>query len=196
MGKATGPAYKVPLRRRRKSLTNYRKRLGLIKSKLPRMVVRKSSKHVLVQFIEYGPDGDRTLSSTLSSELTKFGWPERCNTPTAYLTGMLAARKAQKKGILKSVLDVGLQTPSKGSVLFSAAKGAMQAGIEVAMGEGMTDEKREKGTHISNFAKSLKGKPDYESKFSAYLKAGILPEQISELFEKAKGSISRGDASG
>ncbi|MFH0817010.1 MAG: 50S ribosomal protein L18, partial [Candidatus Micrarchaeota archaeon] len=196
MGTATGPAYKVPLKRRRKSLTNYLKRLGLVKSKIPRMVVRKSAKHVLVQFIQYAEGGDRTISSALSKELSKFGWPDRCNTPTAYLTGMLAAKKAMKKGVKSSVLDVGLQTPSKGSVLFAAAKGAIGAGVLLSVGEGMSDEAREKGVHIENFAKTLKGKPEYEKKFSAYIKAGIQPEQISGLFEKTKGSISRGDVSG
>ncbi len=196
MGKATGPAYRVPLKRRRKNLTNYGKRIGLVKSKVPRMVVRKSSKHVLVQFIQYAEGGDRTITSTLSKELLKHGWPERCNTPTAYLTGMLAAKKALKKGVSKSVFDIGLQTPSKGSVLFAAVQGAAQAGIQIAVGEGMADESRAKGVHIANLAKTLKGKPDYEKKFSAYLKAGVQPEQISELFEKAKDSISRGEVSG
>ncbi len=196
MGMATGPAYEVPMRRRRDSLTNYPKRLGLVKSNVPRMVVRKSAKHVLVQFIEYADGGDRTIVSAMSKELSKFGWPERCNTPTAYLTGMLAAKKAMGKGVKSSVLDIGLQTPSKGSVLFAAAQGAIGAGVSLAVGEGMSDAAREKGAHIESFAKALKGKPEYEKKFSAYIKAGVQPEQISGLFEKAKGSISRGDVSG
>lgn len=196
MAKATGPAYIVPQRRRRASLTNYAKRIGLIKSKIPRMVVRKSAKHVLVQFIEYGPEGDRTISATNSKELLKYGWPERCNTPTAFLTGMLAGKKALKKGVSNSVLDIGLQTPSKGSVLFAAANGAIGAGIKLNMDKGMSDESREKAVHVSNMAKALKGKPEYEKKFSAYLKAGVSPEELSALFEKAKGSISRGDVSG
>ncbi len=196
MAKATGPAYRVPQRRRREGLTNYSKRIGLIKSKLPRMVVRKSSKHILVQFIEYGASGDRTISSTLSKELAKYGWPERCNTPTAYLTGMLAAKKALKSGVSKSVLDIGLQTPSKGSVVFAAAQGAIKAGIELAVGEGMSIESREKGTHIAEMAKGMKDSPDYQKRFSAYIKAGIRLEELPVLFEKAKGSISRGETSG
>jgi large subunit ribosomal protein L18 len=196
MGKATGPAYRVPQRRRRTNLTNYKKRLGLIRSHLPRMVVRKSSRQILVQFIEYAVGGDRTITSAVSSELSAFNWPARSNTPTAYLTGMLAAKKAQKKGIKKTVLDIGIQTPSKGSVVFAAAKGAIAAGVELAIGEGMSIEEREKGMHISKLAKDLAGKADYDKRFSAYIKSGVKPEEISGLFEKAKGSISRGEASG
>ena len=43
MGKATGPTYTVPFKRRRENLTNYAKRLALLKSMKPRMVVRKSN---------------------------------------------------------------------------------------------------------------------------------------------------------
>ncbi|MFH1447305.1 MAG: 50S ribosomal protein L18 [Candidatus Micrarchaeota archaeon] len=196
MGKATGPGYRVSQRRRRKNLTNYPKRMGLIKSKLPRMVVRKSSRHIIVQFIEYGVHGDKTILSINSKELLKRGWPSRCNTPTAFLTGALAANKVLKKGIKKSVLDIGLQTPSKGAIVFAAARGAVAAGIDMPIGEGMIDELREKGTHIVDLAKALKGKPEYEARFSAYLKAGVDPENIVELFEKTKDSILRGEPSG
>ena len=51
-----GPRYKVPFRRRREAKTNYRHRLKLLKSGLPRAVVRKSLKHTTVQFIKYDRD--------------------------------------------------------------------------------------------------------------------------------------------
>lgn len=196
MAKATGPVYKVSMKRRRRNLTNYAKRMGLIKSQLPRLVVRKSAKNVIVQFIIYGTDGDQTICSTNSKELSKYGWPARRNTPTAYLTGMLAAKKALGKGVKKSIADIGLNTPSKGSLVFAAVRGAVLAGVEVPLGENMADENREKGAHIAELAKSIKGKPEYESRFSAYLKAGVNPENLVDLFEKTKGSILRGEASG
>jgi ribosomal protein L18 len=40
MAHATGPVYKVAFRRRRKNLTNYAKRLALVKGSSPRLVVR------------------------------------------------------------------------------------------------------------------------------------------------------------
>jgi len=42
---ATGPRYKVPMRRRREVRTDYHQRLRLLKSGKPRLVARKSNKH-------------------------------------------------------------------------------------------------------------------------------------------------------
>jgi large subunit ribosomal protein L18 len=53
--------YKVPLKRRRMGVTNYRKRRKLIMSKLPRLVVRKTNKHIIAQIVVARPQGDETL---------------------------------------------------------------------------------------------------------------------------------------
>ncbi|MEM4634204.1 MAG: 50S ribosomal protein L18, partial [Candidatus Anstonellaceae archaeon] len=124
MATATGPTYKVAFRRRRKNLTNYAKRLALVKNKAPRMVVRKSSAGVLVQFIEFHPQGDKALASVKSTQLKQYGWLPRCNSPTAYLCGLLAAKMASKKGVKEFNLDIGMHSPTKGSVVFAALKGA------------------------------------------------------------------------
>ena len=68
-----GARYVVPHKRRREGKTDYRKRLKLLKSKKPRLVVRKSLKHVRAQIIKYSPKGDETLVSATSEELKKFG---------------------------------------------------------------------------------------------------------------------------
>lgn len=188
MAKATGATYDVPFRRRRKGLTNYRKRLALASAGV-RMVVRKSLKHVRVQFAEFEEKGDNVLATATSEELGEFGWKLNKNTPTAYLTGLLAGLKAKKKGIAKAVLDVGLHTPSKGALVFAALKGALDAGVDIPHGDGLFDEERLKGAHIAAYASSLKGKPEYEKMFSACLKVGVEPEKIPALFEEAKKKI-------
>ena len=53
MTMATGPRHKVPFRRRREGRTDYRHRAALLRSGVPRAVVRKSNKGMSVQFIEY-----------------------------------------------------------------------------------------------------------------------------------------------
>lgn len=128
--------YRMPYRRRREGKTNYTKRLALIKSGKPRMVVRKSNKSMLVQFIEYNPVGDKILFSANSTMLAKkFGWPSKRNSWTAYLTGLYAGIGAKKKGVNGFVLDIGMYCPSKGSVVFAALKGAIDAGLETAFKE-------------------------------------------------------------
>ena len=72
---ARGGRHKVQLKRRRKGLTNYYKRIKLLKSRKPRLVVRKTIKHIIAQLVIAKPQGDITLVSAHSKELVnKFGW--------------------------------------------------------------------------------------------------------------------------
>lgn len=192
MAHATGPVYKVALRRRRKSLTNYAKRLALVKGNAPRMVVRKSGRGIVVQFVEFSPRGDRVLACGLSPSLRKFGWAPRCNSPTAYLCGMLAAKAAGKKGVKEFNLDIGMQTPSKGSVVFAALRGAMDAGLKTNYPGGMIEDPRINGSHIEAYAKQLKSADaaKYSKLFSSYIKENFNPEMMVSAFNAAKGKIS------
>jgi ribosomal protein L18 len=92
---AIGPRYQVPFRRRRDGKTNYHKRLGLMLSEWPRVVVRKTGRNLIVQLVEHGTAGDRTLISANALELKTLGYKGPTgNTPAAYLTGLqLAIRK-------------------------------------------------------------------------------------------------------
>lgn len=189
MTKATGPAYNVPFKRRARALTNYRKRLALLKSRLPRLVVRKTNRSVIVQISEFTPKFDRTIVSADSRDLRSFGWSPRANLPTAYLTALLCAKRALKAGAKKAVLDVGLSSPTKGSLTFAALKGALDGGLEVAHGEIDFDMERISGAHIAEYAKSLKGTDKYKKQFGAYVAAGVEPERLAEMFNAAKEKI-------
>ena len=137
-------------RRRKEGKTNYRKRLALLKSKKPRIVVRKSNKYMRVQFALYEPDGDRIVASSISSELKKYGWNHSfSNTPSAYLTGFIAGKKAMAKGINEGILDIGLHAPRKGARVFAALKGVADAGIDVPYSDDVVpSEDRLYGKHI------------------------------------------------
>ncbi|MFQ6010160.1 MAG: 50S ribosomal protein L18, partial [Candidatus Aenigmatarchaeota archaeon] len=90
--------YKLPHKRRREKRTDYRARLRLIRSGKVRLVIRKSSSHMNVQFIDYVPEGDRTVVAANSQELKKYGWKGGTgNIPAAYLTGLLAGTRAKDK---------------------------------------------------------------------------------------------------
>ncbi|MBI5223113.1 50S ribosomal protein L18 [Candidatus Micrarchaeota archaeon] len=130
MTRAKGPAFTVAFRRRRDGKTNFAKRLALVKSGLPRMVVRRSNKNLLVQFVTFDPKGDKTLLSFDGFHLAKnHKWISKRNVWTAYLVGLAAGKMAQKKGVKDFVFDMGLYTPSKGSVVFAALKGAVDSGL-------------------------------------------------------------------
>ncbi|MBI4399388.1 50S ribosomal protein L18 [Candidatus Micrarchaeota archaeon] len=192
MSKATGPKYVVQFRRRRSNITNYKKRLALVKSNLVRIVIRKTSKNILIQFIQFSEKGDKTLISTRSTELNKYNWHATNNTPTAYLTGLLAGNKALRAGIKEAILDIGLHAPSKGSCVFSGLKGIIDSGVKSNAGEGLFSEERIKGIHITKYAESIKNTDKYNSVFASYLKKGIKPEELTVLFEKTKGTIKAG----
>ncbi len=192
MAHATGPVYKVAFRRRRKNLTNYAKRLALVKGSSPRLVVRKSGKGVTVQFIEFSPKGDRVIAGASSSALKAHGWAPRCNAPTAYLCAMLVAMMAKKKGVKSFNLDIGMQTPSKGSLLFAALRGAADAGLKTSYTEEMISEDRINGSVIASFAKMMKEKDAaaYGKMFSSYIKEKFSPEDMVEKFKAAKAKLS------
>lgn len=141
---------RLQFRRRREGKTNYRKRLALLKSGKPRVVVRKSNKYIRVQFALYQPNGDKIVASAISKDLKKYGWQHSCsNTPAAYLTGLLAGKRALVKGIEEGVLDIGLHTPRKGAKVFAALKGVVDAGVDVPYGEEiLPSEDRIYGKHI------------------------------------------------
>ena len=191
---ATGPRYRVPFRRRREGKTNYRVRRALVLSRMPRLVVRISLKHIIVQVIEAEAIGDRVLVSAHSSELAKkYDWLiSSGNLPSAYLTGLLCGFKTLINGVEKVILDMGLNIPSKGTRVFAALKGVIDAGVEVPHSEDiLPDESRISGKHIEEYSTSLSSDPEiYKQKFSKYLSKGLHPETISDQFYAAKEKIT------
>lgn len=147
---ASGPRYKVPFRRKREGRTNYHIRKKILRSGETRAVVRRSQKNVTVQFVDFTMEGDVILASASSTELRGMGWDHSCSSvPAAYLTGFLAAKKAAKLGVEYAVLDIGMQTPMKGGVLFAALNGMVDAGLEVPHAEEvLPQEDRILGKHI------------------------------------------------
>ncbi len=188
MAKAKGPKHVVLFRRRREGRTNYSKRLALVKSGKPRMVVRSSNKGIIIQFVEFTPKGDLVLVQSNSIELKKYKWTPRRNLPTAYLTGLLAGIKAKKAGISSFILDIGLVSPIAKTIPFAALKGALDSGLQSPHGENIFDDERIKGLHIESYASSL-DETEYKKVFSSYLKEGFDPRKLTSLFEEAKNTI-------
>ncbi|MEJ2271356.1 MAG: 50S ribosomal protein L18 [Candidatus Bathyarchaeota archaeon] len=191
---ATGPRYRVPFRRRKEGKTNYRTRRALVLSRVPRLVVRLTLKHALVQIIEAEAKGDKVAVSAHSRELVnRYGWLSNCgNIPSAYLTGLLCGYKAMTKGIDRAFLDVGLHIPSKGTRVFAALKGVLDAGIEVPHSEDIIpDENTVSGNQIADYANQLLSDPEiYTQKFSKILVTGIHPENLPEHFSVVKQKIT------
>ncbi len=188
-----GKIFTVPFRRKRQGRTYYRKRLKMLMSNKCRFVVRRSLKNFQASVIEYNASGDRILLTVNSNTLSKLGWKGGAgNLPSAYLTGMLAGKKAVEKGISEAILDLGLNKSVKGSRLYAALAGALDAGLKIPFDQGMLPSKsRISGEHIAKYAQLLKkndAKPG--SQFSSYTKKGMDPEDITNHFNEIRGKIN------
>ena len=156
---ATGARYFVPFRRRKEGKTDYYRRAKLVVSDRPRMVVRKTNRHIIIQLVSASLEGDYTLITANSGELGRFGYTgSASNTPAAYLTGMLFAVKALNADYDRAILDIGLHRATPGSRVFAALKGAVTAGLDVPYGERvLPDDSRVKGEHIAVYAPDRAG---------------------------------------
>ena len=184
--------YSLRFRRKREERTYYKKRLTLLKSSKSRFVVRKSLNNLQASVVSYGAKGDRVMFTVDCSTLRKLGWKGGSgNLPSAYLTGLVAGKKALEMGIKEAILDLGFNKSVKGSRLYAAVAGAVNAGLIIPHDpEMLPPEQRISGAHISGYAEILKkDTKKYESQFSAYLKKGFKPEEITINFNDIKGKI-------
>lgn len=179
----------IAFRRKRDDKTDYRKRMNLLKSAMPRLVVRLSLKSVNVQIVEYLPEGDKVVVSVNSSQLKKQGWKaSTSNTSAAYLTGLLAGKNS--KNIKEVKLDIGNVNLTKQCKFFAVAKGILDAGIKLNVPkELLPTEDRIKGKHVEDYAKAIAGSDKYTKQFSQYTKQGLKPEELTKHFDQVKSKI-------
>ncbi len=189
---AINKKYTTKFKRTIQGRTNYRARLKLVLSKFPRITVRSHLNNILIQLIQFNPDGDKILVLTHSKELTKYGWKyHRGNIPSAYLTGLLFGKKMLSINVKEAVLDIGMSPATKGSRPFAALKGILDAGIKVPHSkEILPSEDALKGKNIVEYAKIA---PKDSKQFSYHIKNNILLEQISDNIEKTKELILKSE---
>ena len=187
---------RIPPRRRREGLTDYRKRLKLVKSGLPRLVVRRTNRYIIAQVIRSKLGGDETLITVTSKKLADYGWKAGFkNTPAAYLTGFLAGLLAKKKGVEKAVVDIGLHRAVKRSKVFAVIKGFIDAGVDVAAGEEVfPEEDRIRGVPIMEYYRSIKESDVETVQFSksdgdVYMNLDSHFSQVKERISKEVGGI-------
>ena len=183
----------LPYKRKRQGKTYYKNRLKLLLSNRIRFAVRKSLKGLQVSLIKYDAKGDKVLLTVNSKSLDKIGWKgDNGNLPSAYLTGMLAGKKAISMGINDAVLDLGFNKSTKGSKLYASLAGAVDAGLNIPFNSGIIPAKeRLAGEHIAKYALELKKDAlRYERQFNNYLKRGLNPENITKHFNEIKEKIN------
>lgn len=184
----------IQFRRKREGLTNYRKRLKILVSNKPRLVVRRSLKNIQAAIVEYNKKGDIVKISAHSSSLKKFGWIyDTGNLPTAYLVGFLVGKRAKNAKFDEAILDIGLNKPVKGCKIYAVLAGALDAGLNVPHSKDILPSKeRIMGKHIMDYSELLK-KDDsmFKKQFGFYLKNNSDPSGIVKKFEEVKANIGK-----
>jgi len=187
-----------PFRRRKNGKTDYRKRLKLLLSNKPRVVVRKTLKNIIIQVIEYDEKGDKVSVSVSSKELEKkYGWKSnKGNIPSAYLTGLIAGKRAIENGFKDAVPDIGVARSTKGSRIYAALKGVIDAGLKVPCSQKVLPSKESlNGSNIAGYALSLKkeNQEKYKKIFAYYLKNKRTPEDLPKYLEDIQRKIIGGN---
>lgn len=164
----------VWFRRKREQKTNYTKRLHLLMSRKPRVVVRLTNTRVIAQVVRHAPTGDLVVVGVDSSTLKKLGWDySGKNLPGAYLTGLLLAKAAAKKGITEAILDTGFRYPHPTGKVYAVLKGVVEGGLTVPhSAEVFPTPERLRGDHIAQ-----------------YLKSRAQPAQIGSSYDQVKKKI-------
>jgi large subunit ribosomal protein L18 len=177
----------VNYRRKREGRTNYKKRLMLLQSRKPRLIIRKTNRQILLQIAEYSPKGDRLVCGVNSAALKKLGWAYSCNNlPACYLAGLLLGKKALAKKVKTAIVDVGLQTPVAGSRIYAAVKGVVDGGVDIpASEEVFPSADRLSGKGIAEFMASNNN----QIQFSAYKKNNLDGKRFVQDFEACKKRI-------
>lgn len=113
-------------------------------------------------------------------------------------------------GAFRCHLDVGLARTSTGARLFSVMKGAADGGLEIPHCEkrfpGYDKETKEFnaevlrdhifGKHVADYMKDLieEDEDAYKKQFSQYIKHGITPDELEDMYKKAHAAIRKDPA--
>ncbi|CAI0544341.1 unnamed protein product [Linum tenue] len=189
--------FQVKYKRRRDGKTDYRARIRLInqdknKYNTPkyRFVVRFTNKDVVAQIISSTIAGDNVMAAAYSHELPRYGLEVGLtNYAAAYCTGLLLARRVLKMLEMDqeyegNVEDGGLDIPHSEKRFAGFSKDSKQLDAEV-------HRKYLYAGHVANYMRILQeDEPEkYHSHFSEYLKRGIGPDEVDELYKKVHAAI-------
>ncbi len=94
---AHGPRQRNRFRRRMEGLTDYRRRLKLLRSRKSRAVVRISNTRTTCQLVDWSAEGDKvSITQTGGDLVANYGWPENMsqkNIPASYLAVLQWAKQ-------------------------------------------------------------------------------------------------------
>ncbi len=161
---------KIPKLRRIKNKTDYLKRLKLLKGKIPRVVFRKTNKHIIAQYVTSKEAQDKVEIEVNSKKLLTVGWPKEFegslkSIPAAYLTGYFIGSAIKKEKKENPIVDFGMTKVRHKTKVFAFLKGMIDSGIKIECDkEFFPEEEKITGKNLkkdfSNSFKEVKSKID------------------------------------
>ena len=148
MNKMKTPAI---LKRKKMGVTDYRKRLSLLRSESTRLIIRPTGKGIVVQVADFAQEGDIILATVNANILKKTLGISGNNSQISYISGYYLGMKALSKGVEYAVVDTGRFKLTRGGRISCAIKGAVDAGLEINVSEEIFPPKdRIQGKHLKN----------------------------------------------
>jgi large subunit ribosomal protein L18 len=131
---------KMQKARRRENVTDYKKRISLLKGGRPRIVFRKTNRYLTAQYVTSEETKDRVEIGASSKALEKYGWPKEFKNslksiPAAYLLGFLIGKRIAKAGKETPIADFGMMRVLHKSRPFAFLKGIIDSGLNIKQGK-------------------------------------------------------------
>ncbi|MEK6842445.1 MAG: 50S ribosomal protein L18 [Nanoarchaeota archaeon] len=149
-------------RRRKENRTDYGKRFKMLKSERPRIVFRKTNKHIIAQYVTGKETQDKIEIGVSSKALLKHGWPEEFkgslkSITASYLTGLLVGKKILKEKKQTPIVDLGMIRNIHKTKTFAFLKGLADSGLKIKHDAKTFPEKdRIEGKHLKkDFSKTF-----------------------------------------
>ena len=125
--------------RRLEAKTDYKARLALLKSGIPRLIIRKTNRYVVVQVVISDVAQDKVVFGITSKSLLEKGWPKDKSgslksLPACYLTGLMLGKMAKSK-VGNAILDAGMNRNIQKSRIYAVLKGVVDSGLKVPHNE-------------------------------------------------------------
>lgn len=130
-------------RRRLECKTDYKLRFGLLKSSLPRIVIRRTNKYFIIQAVKSHEAQDSVVFGLTSKNLLSYGWDTKFagslkSIPAGYLAGYLVAKKLEKG---KYIIDLGMAVNKQAGRNSSVVAGLIDGGLDISVGKEFLPQK-------------------------------------------------------
>jgi len=152
----------IDKKRRIENKTNYLKRRRLLESKNPRIIIRKTNRYIIFQYVETKIAQDNVKFMLTSNALLDYGWPKEKagslkSLGAAYLAGILFGKLIKNEK--QAIIDTGLIRNTKGSKIHAGIKGIIDSGAKLSFNQEMfPEDKRICNENIKDFFEKVKVK--------------------------------------